>query len=242
MQIRGPKLAGEVVAKPRRERVQSGAAAGAAASAYGKAAEVSLAGIPEAELTPKVRAALLALMEEVQQLRGELQDSKARISYLERLADEDSLTPLANRRAFVRELGRMVSFAQRYGVPASVLYFDVNGMKEINDRHGHAAGDAALLHVAKLLVDNVRSSDVVGRLGGDEFGVILAQTDDERARAKAESLARTIEATPLSWDGNDIPISAAHGAYSFSGQDDAMQAIAAADRAMYDHKRTQRPA
>ena len=91
-------------------------------------------GIPEAEFTPKVRAAIMALMEEVDRLRRELQQTPARIAYLEQLADEDSLPPIANRRAFVRELSRMMSFAERYDTPASVIYFDVNDLKVINDR------------------------------------------------------------------------------------------------------------
>src|SRR5581483_1972703 len=103
----------------------------------------------------------------------ELVQANARIVELERLADEDALMPVANRRAFVRELSRMIAFTQRYGLPSSVVYFDINGMKQINDSHGHTAGDAALQHIAKILVDNIRSSDLVGRLGGDEFAVIL---------------------------------------------------------------------
>jgi diguanylate cyclase (GGDEF)-like protein len=179
----------------------------------------------------------MKLLAEVHELRQQLKDSRARITFLERLADEDALTPIANRRAFVRELTRMVAFSQRYGSPASVVYFDVNGMKQINDLHGHAAGDAALTHIARTLVENIRSSDIVGRLGGDEFGVILAQANEQQANQKAASLAQAIAATPLQWNGGDIAVSAAYGVHSFSGVDDAQQAIDAADRAMYRHKR-----
>jgi len=144
--------------------------------------------------------------------------------------------PVANRRAFMRELTRVIAFAQRYNLPASVIYFDVNGMKQINDVHGHLAGDAALRHVAKLLGDNIRASDTLGRLGGDEFGVILAQSNQEQANHKAASLAAALAATPLSWEGANIVVSAAFGVYSFSGGDDAHVAIDAADRAMYRQK------
>ena len=131
----------------------------------------------------------------------------------------------------------MIAFTRRYGVPSSVVYFDVNGMKQINDTHGHPAGDAALRHVADVLCKNVRSSDIVGRLGGDEFGVILAQTNQEQANAKAASLAEAIGTTPLRWGKCAIPVSAAYGVYSFSGSDDAQVAIEAADKAMYQQKR-----
>ena len=167
----------------------------------------------------------------------EIEDARVRIVQLERLADEDSLAPIANRRAFIRELSRMIAFSRRYNVPSAVIYFDVNGMKQINDTHGHPAGDAALRHVAEILCSNVRSSDVVGRLGGDEFGVILAQTGQEQATAKAVMLADAIGATPLRWGKLDIPVSAAYGVYSFTGSDDPQVAIEAADKAMYSQKR-----
>jgi diguanylate cyclase (GGDEF)-like protein len=174
-------------------------------------------------------------------MQRELEDARARIIQLERLADEDSLAPIANRRAFVRELSRMIAFTRRYGPPSSVIYFDVNGMKQINDTHGHPAGDAALRHVAEILSNNVRESDIVGRLGGDEFGVILAQTNQEQANAKASSLAQAIGSTALSWGKHEIKLSAAFGVYSFTGSDDAQVAIEAADQAMYKQKRV-RPA
>ena len=132
----------------------------------------------------------MALLDEVSRLRQELDLTRKRISHLERMADEDSMLPIANRRAFVRELTRLISYSERYGTAGSVLYFDLNGMKEINDRYGHPAGDEALRHFARLLVANVRDSDVVGRLGGDEFGVILAQADEAQARDKAGSPGR----------------------------------------------------
>jgi diguanylate cyclase (GGDEF)-like protein len=134
----------------------------------------------------------------------------------------------------------MIAFTRRYGPPSSVIYFDVNGMKQINDTHGHPAGDAALRHVAEVLCANVRSSDIVGRLGGDEFGVILAQTNQEQAAAKAASLAQAVGATPLSWGKVEIKVTAAFGVYSFSGNDDAQVAIEAADKAMYRQKRVVR--
>ena len=115
---------------------------------------------------------------------------------VERLADQDALLPIANRRAFVREMSRLASYSERYHTPASLVYFDINGFKAINDIHGHAAGDAALQSVAELLVQHVRESDTVGRLGGDEFGVILVHADEAVANTKAQSLADAIR-----WSG-----------------------------------------
>lgn len=194
--------------------------------------------LPGAERrSPELPVKVAQLRRERDELRRELQKARLRIAELERLADEDALAPIANRRAFLRELSRMIAFTRRYNVPGSLLYIDVNGMKQINDVHGHPTGDAALRHVARLLCENVRSSDLVGRLGGDEFGVALAQTDREQAERKAAALSEQVRSAPLRWTGGTIPISIACGVYSFSAADDAHRAIEAADRAMYANKR-----
>ena len=170
-------------------------------------------------------------------LRQELELTRKRISHLERMADEDSMLPIANRRAFVRELTRLISYSERYGTAGSVLYFDLNGMKEINDRYGHPAGDEALRHFARLLVANVRDSDVVGRLGGDEFGVILAQADEAQARDKAGSLVELVQTQPVMWQGEALLLSCAVGIHQFSAKQNADEALSKADADMYDEKR-----
>jgi diguanylate cyclase (GGDEF)-like protein len=208
-----------------------------AASRREPGSALGLPGISEGALTPELREAVTRLAAERDRLRGELAKARGRIASLEHLADEDSLTPVANRRAFVRQLTRMVTFTHRYGVPASVVYFDVNNMKQINDRHGHPVGDAALRHIATVLRDHIRSSDIVGRLGGDEFGVILAHTNEEQAHDKAAALAEAIAQTPLRRGDLTIPVSTAFGVYAFLGTEDPQHAIEAADRAMYQQKR-----
>jgi diguanylate cyclase (GGDEF)-like protein len=214
---------------------------GAAAPAARVVADVTtIMGIPESELTPKVRDAIMALLGEVEQLRRELRESQNRMQHLEKLADEDTLAPIANKRAFLRELNRIMSYSQRYKVPSSLIYFDLNGLKAVNDTHGHVAGDAVLLHVANLLIESIRGSDLIGRLGGDEFGVILANADQMSAAEKAQTLARAIETTPFLWEGEHIPISVAFGAYCFQPGEDTTTALANADRAMYENKRKSR--
>ncbi len=209
-----------------------------AAAAVGVVTDsASIMGIPEPELTPKVRAAIMALMGEVSKLRRELEQSKSRFQELERYANLDPLVPVLNRRAFVRELSRIVSFADRYSMTASLVYFDLNDFKTINDRHGHAAGDEVLLNVGRLLSANVRESDAVGRLGGDEFGVVLANASAEAAVRKAESLAALIERTPLHCDGGLVAISLAYGSYTFKPGEDPAEALARADQAMFKQKR-----
>jgi diguanylate cyclase (GGDEF)-like protein len=201
---------------------------------------VGLLGLPEHELTPKVRSALGHLIDEVAELRHELLTTQRRLMELERLADEDSLAPISNRRAFLRDLARTIKYVERYGAACSLLYFDVNGLKSINDTHGHAAGDAALIHVADILRSNTRTSDVVGRLGGDEFGVLLARANEAIATSKAHQLARVVADQRFTWDGRTVAISVAFGAHGLSPGEDPQEALTAADRAMYRQKHAHR--
>jgi diguanylate cyclase (GGDEF)-like protein len=198
---------------------------------------LALSGIAADAPAPELREAVARLAAERDRLQDELAKAHGRIAALEHLADEDPLTAVANRRAFVRQLTRMIAITRRHGVPASIIYFDVNNLKQINDMHGHPAGDAALRHIAGLLHDNIRSSDVVGRLGGDEFGVVLAYIDEKQAHKKAAALAEAIAGMPLRWGDLAIPVTAAYGVYAFSGTEDPQHAIEAADRAMYQQKR-----
>ena len=197
----------------------------------------SFLGIAETELTAAVRAALTRLISEIDELRGEVGRLKARLNEAETLADRDALTPVLNRRAFVRELRRVATFAQRYGSTACLIYFDLDGLKAVNDRYGHAAGDQALQAVAQRLFANVRESDVVGRLGGDEFGVILAQADLAAAHAKAQALAAAVSATPVRCGEWLAPVRVSWGLRLIDPDADPEQVLAQADAAMYAQKR-----
>jgi diguanylate cyclase (GGDEF)-like protein len=212
----------------------------AAAAALGEpaSATTSILGIPEAEFTPSVRDAIMGLMQEVDALRRELEHTRARLDTAERNADQDHLLPLLNRRAFVREVTRAIGMASRYGTPASLVYFDLDGFKQINDAHGHAAGDAVLLHFAETLMAQVRDSDVVGRIGGDEFGVILSHASQVLAHKKAASLAETLTNTPAQWQSRAIPVSFSYGTFELKPGESADHAIARADEAMYAHKKS----
>src|SRR5262249_34954610 len=138
-------------------------------------------GLKHGDVSEAALAALRRLAAERDALAEKLEAAEA-------LADRDTLTPTQNRRAFLRELHRTMSEVERYKTPAAVLYVDLDGFKALNDSHGHAAGDAVLRHVGRLLSESVRESDVVGRLGGDEFGVILNRVSAEEAASKAATL------------------------------------------------------
>jgi diguanylate cyclase (GGDEF)-like protein len=184
-----------------------------------------------------VKAAVQTLITELDDLRTEVGRLKARLAETEELADRDALTPLLNRRALIRELGRIRTFAQRYGAPASLVYFDLDDLKGVNDRFGHAAGDAVLKAVAERLVANVRESDLVGRMGGDEFAVILVQADQPTAEAKAASLSRAIERDPLQFGDWTAPIHLSFGVREITQDLEPEAIVAAADAAMYARKR-----
>jgi diguanylate cyclase (GGDEF)-like protein len=197
----------------------------------------SVLGIPESEFTPRVRDAIMGLMGEVDNLRRELSQTRARLDEAEKTADQDQLLPLLNRRAFVRELTRYIAFSGRYNTPASLIYFDLNQFKQINDTNGHAAGDSVLRHFAETLLGHVRDSDCVGRLGGDEFGVLLTHANQEQALNKADVLANALRAAPPVWNGNPLPVSFSYGAFELKSGDNADLAMARADEAMYAQKR-----
>jgi diguanylate cyclase (GGDEF)-like protein len=194
-------------------------------------------GIDETELTPAVRGAIAMLVLELEDLRTEVRLLKARLQDAEAAADEDPLTRVKNRRAFLRELKRIAAFADRYQSPAALIYFDLDELKSLNDRFGHAAGDAALAAVAEVLAGNVRESDVVGRLGGDEFAVVLAQADLHAAKAKAESLAHLISHQTVQAGEWLAPIRVSWGARQIDPSLDVEAMIAEADGEMFAMKR-----
>jgi diguanylate cyclase (GGDEF)-like protein len=215
----------------------SGTAKAAKAAETAPVDEISISGIPDAELTPRVREALSALMREVQSLRAELAEARSRMGDLERLADSDPHLGVLNRRAFVRELNRALAMVERYGAPACLIFVDLNDLKKINDANGHAAGDAALQRVARVLSENIRQTDAVGRLGGDEFGVILTQTDRATAAAKAEALAALVAADPVAWRGGTFVANVACGVVEIAKGLSADEALESADNEMYRVKR-----
>lgn len=211
-----------------------------AGEGHGVRDSVSIAGIPEAELTPKVRAALGSLIEEVNTLRGQLGALKEQLSQAQQQADHDPLLEIPNRRAFVRDLSREIAMAERYKAEAALIFIDLNDLKKINDTHGHAAGDAALKHIASLLQGNIRAVDSFGRIGGDEFGLILKNAKQDIAHRKIANLEEIIAATPLIWNDQSITLSMACGVIDLHGNLTVEETLDKADQAMYVQKNRSR--
>ena len=176
------------------------------------------------------------LITEVTALRGKVAQLQERVEQLDMLAHEDSLVELPNRRGFVRALERLIDRVNRYEEQAALLFVDLDGLKLINDSFGHQAGDEALIQVARLLVDGVRKSDVVARIGGDEFAILLVHSDEESARDTASRLVDLIAASDFEHGGRALPLSVAAGAATIHADDTPEAAMARADREMYRRK------
>ena len=186
------------------------------------------------------RAAMAQLLAENEGLRASLDEMRARVAELERLADTDTLTPLPNRRVFVREVERVARQVARYGTPAAVMFVDVNALKAINDAHGHQAGDAALIHVAAILKRELRATDVVARIGGDEFGLLLDHLDEDAAAAKALSLVAVLTGEPLDLGARRLAVGLSIGLTMIRKDEGVDAVLARADADMYAAKAAQR--
>jgi diguanylate cyclase (GGDEF)-like protein len=192
---------------------------------------------------PRPRTAAARLLAEVERLAADLEASRVCISDLESRIDVDPLTETLNRRGFERELKRSLAYVKRYAANATLIYLDLDEFKPVNDRHGHAAGDAVLKAIAAALTREVRASDVVARIGGDEFAVLLWNLPDADAVAKAVELERAVYATPVHWGASTMVVGASAGVAFVGPLDTPAEVLARADAAMYARKteRRQKP-
>ena len=195
-------------------------------------AEIARAGTP----SRSVPMELVTLLGEIERLNAALKAEQAKVRELEASADTDALTEVFNRRGFDRELRRTLAYIQRYWTRAALIYLDLDGFKPVNDRHGHAAGDAILKVVAATLTGNVRASDTVARLGGDEFAVILWNLSEADAAAKAFALEEAIAQASVAWEAEALRVGASIGLSMLGPDDEFADALAKADRAMYARK------
>lgn len=201
---------------------------------------ICMLGIPEHEITDSVEFALTAVLEKLDDTAQELARTHENLDEIERLVDVDCLAPIPNRRAFMRRMKWAISMVERYNHPSTVLYFDLNNFKSLNDTHGHAAGDLAIKHVAHIFLNTMRDSDFVARIGGDEFAIIMYHAEPESAKARGTKIAQTIGNTPFMFNGTALYVKTAHGSYALQAGDDAESALSSADFSMYVDKRRER--
>ena len=180
----------------------------------------------------------MALVEANTELSGEVARLRLRVLELERAADTDPLVPVYNRRAFMREIVRAQTVMARYDLLSTLIFFDLNAFKSINDRYGHGVGDDLLKKIGTVLLAGVRDCDMVARLGGDEFGVLLFKTDPKLARIKAATLSCRIAEQSVVMPTGKVSVSAAWGVAPCEPEDQPEQVLDRADRAMYMAKRS----
>ncbi|MCM5556881.1 bacteriohemerythrin [Pleomorphomonas sp. JP5] len=157
---------------------------------------------------------------------------------LERLVNSDPLTGLLNRRAFDERLDLEIQRAQRYDRPLSLLFIDIDHFKEVNDRYGHVVGDEVLRAVATVLKNGLRATDAACRYGGEEFAVILVETDRLEARSIAERIRVAAESNRI--DQLDKSATISVGISVLSSKDMAVDLIQRADDSMYVAKKNGR--
>jgi diguanylate cyclase (GGDEF)-like protein len=173
------------------------------------------------------------LLEEIARLRADISRLEGRVAELDRLAHQDPLVPLLNRRGMLRELEMMIARHERHGTPAAMLFVDLDDLKMLNDKYGHMGGDAALVNVAEKLLEGTRANDCVARLGGDEFCVLLDHADEKSALETAERLVDSIACEDCLFEGMPLPLSVAIGVTLIQRGDTPATVLARADKAMY---------
>jgi diguanylate cyclase (GGDEF)-like protein len=176
----------------------------------------------------------------IRRLRTELAWAMARIEELQASADTDFLLDIPNRRGFERELRRSIAYINRYAASGALIVLDVDRLKPINDAFGHAAGDQVLKAIVAVLLDQVRSSDIIGRLGGDEFALLLWNLTETDARAKAASLEQAVDRLTFTFRGSTVTAGASAGVAILGPHADPEKAMEEADSAMYVRKAQRR--
>ncbi len=181
-------------------------------------------------------------MQRVNQALGEQVKATAEANrLLKELAATDALTGAMSRRRFFEAMEVEFVRARRYGHELSIIMFDLDHFKQVNDRFGHAAGDEVLRHMAGICLSQQRSVDAFGRLGGEEFALMLPETGLDQARQVAERLCAQLAGTAVAVPGGDVVLTMSAGAASLDHTDpDADTLLSRADLAMYEAKRNGR--
>tara|TARA_R110002072_G_scaffold1084_25_gene9028 strand:+ start:1298 stop:2017 length:720 start_codon:yes stop_codon:yes gene_type:complete len=195
--------------------------------------------IPDAETGAEMRkdALLERALMYAAQAEQQIATQNQRIEYLQGLSFTDELTGLFNRRGFSEQLKRTLAAARRFGHTGVLVYCDIDNFKDVNDIHGHCAGDAVLRHVATISEQSLREIDTIARMGGDEFAMIIAQTQWKDGAKRARTLQWALESTPCEFHDDSLPIKVSLGVEPYGPDDTPTELIRRADMAMYYVKR-----
>ena len=157
-------------------------------------------------------------------------------------ATKDPLTGIYNKKFFSEQLGKDFSYALRHNETTSLIIFDIDRFKKVNDTYGHQAGDLVLRHLAKVVAGSLRSEDLFARIGGEEFAIVLRQVDEKRAHVLAERIRRTVEVSKFMWGQTRMRITISLGVATLKRANfhDAASLVRAADEHLYKAKRSGR--
>jgi diguanylate cyclase (GGDEF)-like protein len=196
-----------------------------------KHVDISKDPLAAAALSPDERQVWETVRSELGGARSKIEDLETRVRLLERQPTEEDHSILT-RPEFNREVARMLAFDERYGGVSSVLYFDFEHLEDVSAQFGKSVANAAIRQIGDLLIQQVRGSDVVGRLAPDEFGVLLMRCDNESAWSKGEDLARKLYECLAQVHGVQLPIIISYGAYTFKGSEDVAAGLKEAAHAL----------
>lgn len=178
-----------------------------------------------------------ALLKKERQLTADLNSINESLRIL---ATMDSLTGVFNRRTILESLEKELHRSHRYEKVFGIIIMDIDFFKMINDTYGHQTGDQVLRSVCDNIRENIRVNDVIGRYGGEEFLIIMPETDNDHAAIAAEKLRSAVESMSVSQESVHVKVTASFGVSSYRPDDDTKMIIARADKAVYESKKNGR--
>ena len=183
-----------------------------------------IAGVND-ELRKRIDKAEEALQDQTEQIAGYMSEARS-----------DTLTGLPNRRVFDDELGQRVAEWNRYGTLVAVMILDIDFFKRFNDEHGHLAGDAVLQQVSRVMEETMRETDIVVRLGGEEFAAVLPGIEGEGVWLAAERTRKAVENGTFRYEGTDLSVTVSCGSAMAIENDTPSELVKRADEALYSAK------
>jgi len=189
-------------------------------------------------ISQKVLSAKMLAMQRIADMRRRLVESNLA---LEELASIDHLTGVANRRSFEVSLEQEMSFTRMYGSPMACAMFDLDNFKKVNDTYGHDAGDVVLVDVIKRIKGILREGDLIGRIGGEEFAIILTKMTENIVFDAFEHYRKVVAEKTVEHEGIEIPITISIGIAMYNGEREGKDALLKrADKSLYKAKETGR--
>ena len=195
------------------------------------------------QLSAKLRETIKKTQRELKKTREELgknakiiEQLKVELEKYKEMAVVDELTGILNRRGILDMLAKEISRAERFKLPLSITMIDIDNFKSVNDSYGHLTGDKVLRAMAQIIKSNIRSIDLFGRYGGEEFLLVFPNTPKENAKIAAEKLRREIESHKFKYKNEEFRITISAGVAEYNYGDDVKSLISKADEALYKAK------